>query len=384
MKKKSEVRGQRSEDGACHAGRVGRKSDDSGQRSGGSGQVSGGGRKKATCGALGQSGLIAIVLGVGLLFVMRPFGVLLLLIGCAMSLVARFDFPHRPSRGEKTFHVANVLILGVLAFTTLYPFLYVLTLSFSTQAEAMRGGFHLYPRAVTLTAYRMVFANPDILTGYMNTVFRTVVGTLLSVTLCCMCAFPLSRRNLPHRGMFTFLLVFTMLFGGGLVPTYLLIRNLGLLNNIWVYVLPGAVQAFNVIIIKNFFQSIPESLHESAVIDGAGSWRVLFQIYMPLSKPVLATVSLWTAVTHWNSWFDGLIYITDDKKQILQIFLRRIVVESNTMLIEQGLVNPDITSFTPETLKAATIIVTIVPILLLYPFLQKYFVKGIMLGGVKG
>ncbi len=305
-------------------------------------------------------------------------------LGLALLVVSWYGFPHRPSRGELAFNVVNVLLLGGFSFTTLYPFLYVLSISFSTQAEAMREGFHLYPRAVTLTAYKMVFSNPDILTGYANTLFRTVIGTFLSVVLCCMCAYPLARRDLPHRGMFTFALVFTMLFSGGLVPSYLLIKNVGLLNSRWVYILPGVVQAFNVIIIKNFFQQIPESLAESAYIDGAGDFRTLFQIYIPLSKPVLATVSLWTAVSHWNSWFDGLIYITDDRKQILQIFLRRIVVEGNTLLIERGMINPDATQFTPETLKAATIMVTVIPILLLYPFVQKYFVKGILLGGVKG
>jgi putative aldouronate transport system permease protein len=333
---------------------------------------------------IGRYGFILTTAGVALFFVAKLLGLVIACIGLSVWVVSRFSFAHRPSRGEQAFNVLNVLVLGVLAFSTLYPFVYVLSMSFSTQAEASRAGWHLYPREVTLTAYRMVFSNPDILIGYLNTTFRTVVGTVLSVILCSMCAYPLARRALPHRGMFTFLLVFTMLFNGGLVPTYLLIQNIGLLNNIWVYILPGCVQAFNVIIIKNFFQSIPDSLAESAEMDGAGDWRILFQIYMPLSKPVLATVSLWTAVTHWNSWFDGLIYITDDRKQILQIFLRRIVVESNTMLLEQGLVNPDATTFTPETLKAATIIVTIVPIILLYPFIQKYFVKGIMLGGVKG
>lgn len=290
---------------------------------------------------------------------------------------------YRRTPGEKVFNAVNLTLLGVLAFSTLYPFLYVLAISFSTAAEAGREGFHLYPRDVTVLAYRMVFTNPDILQGYLNTLWRTVLGTVLTVVLCSMCAYPLAKRDLPHRGLFTFLLVFTMLFSGGLIPSYLLIKNLGLMNSLWVYILPGAISAFNVIVLKNFFQHVPDSLAESAAIDGAGDFRTLFQIYLPLSKPVLATVSLWTAVGHWNAWFDGLLYITDDRKQVLQVFLRRIVVESNTMLIERGLVNPDVTQFTPETIKAATVIVTIVPILLVYPFLQKYFVKGIMLGGVK-
>jgi putative aldouronate transport system permease protein len=329
-------------------------------------------------------GLFVIAVGLSLFFTMRAPGFAVVCIGMAILTVSWYGFAHRPTRGELVFNVINVIVLGLLAFSTLYPFVYVLTMSFSTHAEASREGLHLFPREVTLMAYKMVFSNPDILIGYMNTLFRAVVGTLMSVVLSCMCAYPLSRKDLPHRSLFMFLLIFTMLFSGGLVPTYLLIKNLGLLNNRWVYILPMCVQVFNVIIIRNFFESIPESLSESASLDGAGSWRILFKIYIPLSKPVLATVSLWTAVMHWNSWFDGLIYITDDRKQVLQIFLRRLVIESNTMLLEKGLINPDMTQFTPETLKAATIVVTIIPILLLYPFLQKYFVKGIMLGGVKG
>lgn len=230
----------------------------------------------------------------------------------------------------------------------------------------------------------MVLSNPNILTGYLNTLFRTIVGTFLTVLTTCMFAYPLSKKDLPHRSLITFLVLFTMLFGGGLVPTYLLIRNIRLIDSLWVYVLPGLTSAFNIIIVRNFFQSIPESLRESASIDGASDVRILFQIYMPLSKPVLATVSLWTAVAHWNAWFDALLYINSESKQVLQMFLRRIVIENSTQLIEKGLVNPEVTQFTPETIKAATVIVTILPILLVYPFVQRYFVKGIMLGSVKG
>ena len=230
----------------------------------------------------------------------------------------------------------------------------------------------------------MVLSNPNILTGYLNTLFRTIVGTFLTVLTTCMFAYPLSKKDLPHRSLITFLVLFTMLFGGGLVPTYLLIRDLRLIDSLWVYVLPGLTSAFNIIIVRNFFQSIPESLRESASIDGASDVRILFQIYMPLSKPVLATVSLWTAVAHWNAWFDALLYINSESKQVLQMFLRRIVIENSTQLIEKGLVNPEVTQFTPETIKAATVIVTILPILLVYPFVQRYFVKGIMLGSVKG
>lgn len=288
------------------------------------------------------------------------------------------------SKGERIFGVINVMLLTLLCFASLYPFIYTLTISFSTAAEANREGFHIWPKEVTLTAYKMVFSNPNLLTGYMNTLFRTVVGTLLTVIFTCLCAYPLSKKNLPHRGMFTFIIMFTMIFGGGIIPAYLLIKNIGLINNIWVYVIPMLTGAFNVIIVKNFFESIPESLHESASIDGAGEFYILFNIYMPLSKPVLATITLWTAVSHWNAWFDALIYVNDENKQVLMTFLRRIVIEGSTQMMEKGLVNPDMANFTPDTIKAATVIVTILPILIVYPFLQKYFVKGIMLGGVKG
>jgi putative aldouronate transport system permease protein len=285
--------------------------------------------------------------------------------------------------GEKIFQWVNIFLLTMLGLVTLYPFIYVLSLSFSTAAEAQRAGLHLYPRAVTLTAYQMVFHNPSILTGYMNSIFRTVAGTLGTLVFTCLCAYPLSRPGLRWRRTLTFIVLFTLIFNGGLVPMYLQIRNLGLLNNRLVYILPTMVAAFNVIILKNFFQEIPHSLAESARMDGASEWRILFQIYVPLAKPALATVGLWTAVVHWNQWFDAMIYITDDKKQVLQNFLQRIVVENSTEMIEKGLVNPDIMQFTPETIKAATVVITILPMIIVYPFVQKYFVKGIMLGGVK-
>ena len=287
------------------------------------------------------------------------------------------------SRGERLFNAANTVVLAVVGILCLYPFVYTLSISLSTAAEAERAGFHFFPRDISLVSYRMVLSNPSIITGYTNTLIRTVLGTVLTVVCCCVAAYPLARKEMPHRSLITFLIVFTMLFNGGMVPTYLLIKRLGMINTIWALVIPPALTAFNVIIIKNFFQSIPESLTESARIDGAGEWRILFQIYMPLSKPVLATVALWSAVMHWNSWFDALLYITDDKKQVLQTFLQRIVVESSTQLMELGITDSSIVQFTGETIKAATIIVTILPIICVYPFLQKYFVKGIMLGGVK-
>lgn len=288
----------------------------------------------------------------------------------------------KQSRGEKLFNVINILVLGVIALLCLYPFIYILSISLSSAKEASRDGLHLFPAEISLMSYRMVLADPNILTGYTNTLIRTALGTFLTVMATCVAAYPLSRREMPHRSLLIFLIVFTMLFNGGMVPGYLLIKNLGLINTVWVLVIPGMLSAFNIIIMKNYFQSLPESLTESARIDGASEWRILFQIYIPLSKPVLATVALWSAVGHWNSWFDALLFITEDRKQVLQIFLQRIVIESSTQMMELGITDAQM-EFTGETIKAATIIITILPIILVYPFIQKYFVKGIMLGGVK-
>lgn len=290
---------------------------------------------------------------------------------------------YKQTTGERVFGVFNFIILGIVGLLALYPFVYTLSMSLSTQAEAIRGGLHLYPRQISLTSYIMVFNNPEIVTGYINTIFRTVVGTILSVIATCLAAFPLSRKKLPLRSPITFFILFTMIFGGGIVPFFLLIKSIGLYNNILVYIIPGLLSAFNIIIVKNFFQSIPDSLYESAMLDGASDWKILFNIYMPLSKPVLATILLWTAVGHWNSWFDGMLYISDNSKQVMQIFLQRIVVNSDVSLISKGLINPDVLKFNTETIKAATVIITILPILLLYPFVQRYFIKGIMIGSVK-
>ena len=289
----------------------------------------------------------------------------------------------RRTRGEKIFNVFNVTILGVVALMALYPFVFTISMSLSSAAEAMRSGLHLYPRDISLTSFEMVLANPEIVSGFSNSVLRTVAGTALTLFFTCLTAYPLARRELPHRGPLLFLILFTMIFSGGIVPNYLLIKNIGLIDSLWALILPHMLTAFNVIVMKNFFQSIPESLAESAKIDGASEINILARIYVPLSKPVLATIGLWTAVAHWNQWFDAMLYITNDENQVLQTFLQRIVIESSVEMIEQGLVDPSVTQFTPETIKAATVVVTVLPMLLIYPFVQKYFVKGIMLGGVK-
>ena len=286
--------------------------------------------------------------------------------------------------GTKLFDACNLVVLGVIGVATLYPFLYILSLSLSTSAGAEGGGLHLLPWTFSLTAYRMVFSSPHIIAAYGNTLLRTVAGTGLTVVMTCLCAYPLSKSHLPFRRVWLWALMFTFVFHGGLVPSYLVIRNLGLIDNLWVYILPQLTNALSIFVMKNAFESIPESLGESAAIDGASEWQMLLHIYVPLCKPALATVALWSVVSHWNMWFDGMLYVHSEQRQILQMVLRNIVIENSTELVEYGLINPDLASFTPETVKAATIIVTILPVLFLYPWLQRYFTKGIMLGSTKG
>lgn len=291
------------------------------------------------------------------------------------------------TKGEKIFNVFNYIILTALAFTTIYPFLYTLTMSLSTTAEANKIGLHILPNfaEINFDPYKMVFKNAEIWGAYKYTLFRTVVGTLLSLLVTCFYGYALSRPNLPLKKFFTSYIMFTMLFSGGQIPTYLNIRSLNLINNIWVYVLPMLIGAYNVIVAKSFFATLPESLNESAKIDGAGEFRIFFQIIVPLSKPIIMTLALWMAVAHWNEWFSGMMYITDTRKQVVQNYIQRIVNEGNTNLISDvNASQADKTQVTGETIQSASIIVSILPILCVYPFIQKYFVTGVTLGAVKG
>ena len=285
--------------------------------------------------------------------------------------------------GEKIFAFFNVILLTLFAFTTLYPFIYTLSKSLSTQAAVMNDVYFLYPKEVSFAAYQRVLTGKQLYVTYANTIFRTLAGTALTLLVTSMYAYPLSRKYMPNRKFFMIFTIFTMLFSGGTIPIYIVIKNLHLLNNRLVYILPTLVSAYNVIIIRSFFMSIPDSLMESAKIDGASEFTILFKIILPLSKAVLATVALWAAVGHWNSWFDSMLYIDDKKKQVVQLYLQQIVQKGATNELGDGLSN-DLNTQTADTIKSATIMVTVLPILCVYPFVQKYFVTGVMLGSVKG
>ncbi|MCT1402974.1 carbohydrate ABC transporter permease [Paenibacillus sp. p3-SID867] len=286
----------------------------------------------------------------------------------------------RLTKGEKVFQGFLLVIITMLCIIMVYPFLHVLSISLSTPAEALRPGIHLYPKEISLFAWERVLSTDSIWRAFGITVFRTVVGTLLSLVFMSMAAYPLSRKYLPHRGFYTMFIIITMFFSGGLIPTYLLIKSLGLINSVWVYIIPGLVSTFSMIILRNFFMGIPNELEDSAKIDGANDIRILVQIIVPLSAPVLATLALWTAVAHWNSWFDAMLYMQDNTKITLQLLLRRLVIAN----MGDPMMPVPTEEEDPAMVKAAIIMFTALPILAVYPFLQRFFVKGVMVGSLKG
>lgn len=278
------------------------------------------------------------------------------------------------------------IILIFFCFTILLPFFHLLSISLSPSHVATTMGLHLVPKELTFDNYVKVFTSKYIWMGYKNTIIRTVFGTVFQLFFTALGAYVMSKKYFPHRTFWTFIIVFTMFFSGGLIPSYLLVKNLGLINRYASMILPGLISAYNLVIMRNFFSSLPEDYEESCMIDGANRFVIFFRIILPLSKAILATVGLWLVVGHWNSWFDVLLYIQDDKKFTLQIILRRIILVGTQQLVDMssgGLIYEQ-TSSSPEGLKAASIYVTTIPILCSYPYIQKYFVKGIMLGSLKG
>ena len=282
--------------------------------------------------------------------------------------------------GGKVFDVFNYALLALVAFVTLYPFLYVIFASLSDPVQLMGNSAPLWkPLGFSLAAYKKVFSNSSIYIGYANTIFYVVVGTTVNIIMTCIAAYVLSRKQFMLRRFFTLMFIFTMYFNGGLIPNYLLIKGLHLIDNRLALILPGAISTFNLMIMITGFEGIPRSLEESARIDGAGDWTILFRIIMPLAKPTIMVILLYYAVGHWNAWFNAMIYIRDASKRPLQLFLRDILTR-NQMGAMTG--QTDIEDV-GQTIKYATILVSTAPILCIYPFIQKYFVQGVMIGAVK-
>jgi putative aldouronate transport system permease protein len=272
-----------------------------------------------------------------------------------------------------------------LAIAVLYPFWQTAILSFSNADEATSLGIHLWPERWSLEAYKFLFSYEDVMQAYVNTISRTVAGTAIVVLFTVMAAFPLSKSDLPYRNWFTIYFLVPMFFSGGLIPTYLLIKQLGLLDNRLVLILPGAVSIFSVIIMRNYFMTIDKGFEESALIDGANYFTTLTRIILPISKPVIATIALWAAVGHWNAWFDAMIYIRDPDKTVMQLVLRQMLEAVNTsaMDLSQSAANTN-EKLVLSNVRAAAVLISIGPIVLIYPYLQKYFIKGITLGSLKG
>lgn len=292
---------------------------------------------------------------------------------------------HKKTFGEKLFDFLIYLILILVMIITLYPLYYVLVASFSSVSEiAKHGAVMLWPRGFSLEAYKAVFHDKMILIGYRNTLIYVTLGTTVNMTITILTAYALSRKWLMGRGVFMFFVVVTMFFSGGLIPTFLVVKKLGLYNKIWALILPGAMSAWNMIMMRTFFMGIPDSLEESAKVDGANDFQILLRIILPLSKPIIAVMILFYAVGHWNSWFGASIYLQDRNLWPLQLILREILIQGRTA--DMGSINstPNSAREIAKNLKYATVIITTAPILLIYPFLQKYFVEGIMIGSIKG
>ncbi|SDE68480.1 putative aldouronate transport system permease protein [Paenibacillus sp. UNCCL117] len=290
------------------------------------------------------------------------------------------------SKGDLLFETIIHIVLGMILIVVLFPLIYVISASLSEPSAILLGEIRLLPKGFNVQAYKRVFDNADIMSGYLNTIFYTVVGTAINLVMTTLAAYPLSRKDFYGRQFVTGLVVFTMFFSGGMIPMYLLIRDLGMLNTIWALVLPGAISVWNLIIMRTFFQvSIPLEIQEAASIDGCSNSRILWRIVLPLSLPILAVMTLFYAVGHWNAFFSALIYLTDRGKYPLQLVLREILIQ-NQMNEMASIADDTLMNYMMqiEAIKYAVVVVANLPMLLLYPFLQKYFVKGVMIGALKG
>lgn len=289
-----------------------------------------------------------------------------------------------PTRGDRLFYAVNYTLLTVIALTCLFPLIHTAALSLSDSHSIMSGRVSVWPRGWTTEAYSALIRGTRIVNAFRNSVVITVVGVGLSMLMTTLAAYPLSRRYFYARRTLTLLMVFTMLFGAGVIPTYLVVKSLGLVDTYWAIWLPGLVSTYNMLVMKSFFENLPEEVEEAARIDGCGELRLLGQVVLPLSLPMLATLSLFYGVGYWNAFMNVLIYINDTGKYNLSVLVQQ-MIRSQSVLKEMTDVQPgDIGQMTPESIKSAGVMVMVVPMLLVYPFLQKYFVKGVLIGSVKG
>lgn len=290
----------------------------------------------------------------------------------------------KPSFSRKVFIVINTFLLASLSFICLAPVIHVLFASMSDPTLLVRNtGILLWPLGFTYRGYELVVGNPNVIAGFLNSIFYVVFGVIINIIMTSMGAYVCSRKNFAMRKAMNFMIVFTMFFSGGLIPFYLLVENIGIANTRWALLLPTAISAFNLIIMRTAFQEIPDSFEESARMDGANDFIILFRIILPLSKAVVAVMVLLYAVFHWNSWFHALIFLRNRSLYPLQLILREILIQNDMGQVMMVADMADVNLYRP-LVRYATIIVAIVPIILVYPFIQNHFVKGVMIGGVKG
>lgn len=295
----------------------------------------------------------------------------------------------KQSLGDRIIQGFIILVILALCLVIILPCINVLALSLNDGADAAKGGVYFFPRAFTFENFKQVFSDGSIMKAYKYTILRVVIGTLLTLIVTSLAAFALKEKDLPGVKVITILITFTMLFGGGMIPTYVQYKNLHLINNFWVYVVPSLVSVTYLLMMRAYFEGIPASLEESAKLDGCGYFGIYGRIILPLSKPVIAVIGLYTAVNHWNDWFSGAFYMTSNDKWPVQTVLQQMLAramsasQKDITSVAQALVQ-GASTVTSDSLKMAAVVITTVPILLIYPFVQKYFASGIMIGAVKG
>jgi len=293
---------------------------------------------------------------------------------------------NKNSKGEKIFESINLILMIILCAAFLYPVLNVLAISLSDSAPILRGEVTFFPKQLNFSGYRDIFANQHLWIAYGNTIFVATVGCLLGLGMTCLAAYPMAFGNFYGKKLYTFLILFTMWFSGGLIPTFLMMNRLNLVNSHWALIFNFMCSPFHVIILKSFFQSIPYALIESAKLDGANDFVCMWKIVLPLSKPALATIALWIVVAHWNDFLGPLMYLTERDKFTLQVVLNDIVLQASGAMygMADAVQAGDGSLIIPQQVQNAVIFVSMLPMLAIYPFVQKYFVKGVMIGSVKG
>ncbi len=282
--------------------------------------------------------------------------------------------------GNLIFDICNIVVLGIIALVTVLPFIHVIVSSFTPPGELMKSDFIIIPKSISLDAYKYIFSTNVVARGLAVSILVTLVGTVFNMIMTVLMAYPLAHKGLLARKAIMLMVTFTLMFNGGMVPSYIIIQKLHLLNNYWALILPGAISAFSLIIFKNYFQELPAELEESAKLDGANDLLILFRIILPVSKPLIATFLVMFGVGYWNSWFNAVLYLNDAKMWPIQVVLRQVISATSNIgdMMETNIVIP------PKTVQMCTITIATLPILCVYPFLQKYFTQGILLGSVKG